>query len=73
MSARLLLIVAMLHAASAWTVPGMVQFRFDCTRPAKGLIGDPKNTRKSLDLTDDGVADAAAAFQRLFGIDGEDG
>ncbi len=35
---------------------------------AKGLIGDPKNKKKSLDLTDEGVAEAAAAFQRLFGL-----
>ncbi len=36
---------------------------------AKGLIGDPKNKNKSVVLTDEGVADAAAAFQRLFGVD----
>jgi hypothetical protein len=35
---------------------------------AKGLIGDPKNKKKSVDLTDEGVAEAAAAFQRLFGL-----
>jgi len=35
---------------------------------AKGLIDDPKNKNKSVELTDDGVADAAAAFQRLFGV-----
>lgn len=35
----------------------------------KGLIGDPKNKHKSVVLTDEGVAEAAAAFQRLFGED----
>lgn len=39
---------------------------------AKGLIGDPKHKKKSLDLTDEGVADAAAAFGRLFGRDDDD-
>jgi len=32
----------------------------------KGLIDDPKNKNKSVGLTDEGVAEAAAAFQRLF-------
>src|SRR3712207_8527821 len=39
----------------------------------KGLIGDPKNRNKTVGLTDEGVAEAAAAFQRLFGRDGEIG
>jgi hypothetical protein len=38
---------------------------------AKGLIDDPKNKNTSVGLTDEGVADAAAAFQRLFGRDGD--
>ena len=33
---------------------------------AKGLIGDPKNKNKSVALTDERVAEAAAAFERLF-------
>jgi hypothetical protein len=37
----------------------------------KGLIDDPKHKNKSLALTDDGVADAAAAFQWLFGVEGD--
>jgi hypothetical protein len=43
----------------------------DRLRP-KDLIDDPKNKNKSVALTDDGVADAAAALQRLFGIDGDE-
>ncbi len=39
----------------------------------KGLIGDPKHTNKSVGLTDEGVAEAAAGFQRLFGVDSDDG
>jgi hypothetical protein len=35
---------------------------------AKGMIDDPKNKNKSVALTDAGVADAAAAFQHLFGV-----
>jgi Mn-dependent DtxR family transcriptional regulator len=31
---------------------------------SKGMIGDPKN-KKSVDLTDDGVAEAAALRQRF--------
>ncbi len=38
----------------------------------KGLIGDPKNTKKSVALTDEGVADAAVVFQQLFGVDGDE-
>jgi len=38
----------------------------------KGMIGDPKNKNKSVALTDEGVADAAAAFQRLFSVAGDD-
>lgn len=34
---------------------------------ATGMIGDPKN--KSVALTDEGVAEAAAAFHRLFGVE----
>ena len=34
----------------------------------KGMIGDPKNKHKSVALTDEGVADAAVAFQRLFSV-----
>ena len=34
---------------------------------AKGLIDDPKNKNKSVGLTDEGVAEAAGAFERLFG------
>lgn len=37
----------------------------------KGLIGDPKHKNKSIGLTDDGVADAAAAFGRLFAVDSD--
>ncbi len=37
----------------------------------KGMIDDPKHTNTSVGLTNDGVADAAAAFQRLFGRDGD--
>ena len=37
----------------------------------KGMIGDPKNKHTSVALTDDGVADAAAALQRLFGRDSD--
>jgi hypothetical protein len=37
----------------------------------KGMIGGSKN--KSVALTDDGVAEAAAVFWRLFGVDGDDG
>jgi hypothetical protein len=33
------------------------------------MISDPKHTNTSVVLTDEGVADAAAVFQRLFGID----
>ena len=39
---------------------------------AKGLIGDPKHNTTSVGLTDKGVADAAAAFPRLFGKDATD-
>jgi hypothetical protein len=35
----------------------------------KGMISDPKHTNTSVALTDEGVAEAAAAFQRLFSID----
>ncbi len=35
----------------------------------QGMIGDPKNKNKSVALTDDAVADAAAAFQRLVGVE----
>ncbi len=35
----------------------------------KGLIDDPKNKNTSVVLTDDGVADAAAACSRVFGVD----
>jgi hypothetical protein len=38
----------------------------------KGLIDDPKNKNTSVGLTDEGVAEAAAAFERLFGIDADD-
>jgi len=38
----------------------------------KGMIGDPKNKNKFVALTDEGVADAAAAFQRLFGVEVDD-
>jgi hypothetical protein len=38
---------------------------------AKGLIDGPKNKNKSVGLTDEGVAAAAAAFQWLFGVDGD--
>jgi hypothetical protein len=34
------------------------------------MIDDPRNTNKSVALTDEGVADAAAAFGRLFGAAG---
>ncbi len=37
----------------------------------KGLIGDPKHKKKSVDLTDEGVAEAVA-FRRLFGMDGDE-
>ncbi len=33
------------------------------------LIGDPKHKHTSVDLTDEGVTDAAAACRRLFGVD----
>ena len=39
----------------------------------KGMIGDAKNKNTSVALTDDGVAKAAVAFQRLSGVDGDDG
>ncbi len=38
----------------------------------QGMIDDPKHKNKSVVLTDEGVADAAAAFEHLFGIDGAD-
>ena len=38
----------------------------------KGLIDDPKNKNKSVALMDEGVAEAAAAFHRLFGRDGDE-
>ncbi len=38
-----------------------------------GLIDDPKNKNTSVGLTDEGVADAAAALQRVFGVDSDDG
>jgi hypothetical protein len=38
---------------------------------SKGTIDDPKNKNKSVGLTDERVAEAAAAFQRLFGSDGD--
>ena len=40
---------------------------------AKGMIDDPTHTLTSVVLTDDGVADAAAAFQRVFGVDAANG
>ncbi len=36
----------------------------------QGMIGDPKHKNTSVWVTDAGVADAAAAFERLFGVDG---
>jgi hypothetical protein len=39
----------------------------------KGLIDDPKNKNTSVGLTNDGVADAAAAFQWLFSVNVDDG
>ncbi len=38
-----------------------------------GLIGDPKDKNTSVELTDAGVANAAAALQRVFGVDSDDG
>ncbi len=38
---------------------------------AKGLIDDPKNKNTSVGLTDEGVADAAAALQRVVGRAGD--
>jgi hypothetical protein len=39
---------------------------------APGIIGDPKQTNTFVALTDAGVADAAAAFRRMFGVDGDE-
>ncbi len=38
----------------------------------KGLIDDPKNKNKSVALMDAGMAEAAAAFRQLFGVDGDE-
>lgn len=36
---------------------------------AKGLISDPRGRAKSVALSDEGLAAAKAAFERLFGSD----
>ena len=38
----------------------------------KELIDDPKHKNTFIRLMDQGVAEAAAAFQRVFGVDGDD-
>jgi hypothetical protein len=37
------------------------------------MIDHPKHTNTLITLTDAGVANTAAALQRLFGVDGDDG